>query len=271
MSSPAAAADASSDRKKPAEQITFRFCSECSNMLYPKEDEVDRKLMFTCRTCNFSEEATSSCIFRNQMNNAVGETAGVTQDVGSDPTVGRPHSLYPYTAVTSATVASESTSPCAQCGRPIICVRCGGGLGTHSTESATAPLGSEEPDMLGLDPDITRSEGDSDLNLDVDLDDVEIVPWTGESLAELGAMLSQTEDFFGLNATDLGLESKGDGINLPSVLQAQLPRSKKNCPACNHTEAVFFQSQQRSTETGMVRNSPIKLFYVCCDCGNIFQ
>ncbi|CAF3476877.1 unnamed protein product [Fusarium graminearum] len=33
---------------------------------------------------------------------------------------------------------------------------------------------------------------------------------------------------------------------------------------CQHTEAVFFQSQQRSAETGM------KLFYVCCDCGHIF-
>jgi DNA-directed RNA polymerase II subunit RPB9 len=29
-------------------------------------------------------------VFRNILNNAVGETAGVTQDVGSDPTVGLP-------------------------------------------------------------------------------------------------------------------------------------------------------------------------------------
>jgi DNA-directed RNA polymerase II subunit RPB9 len=29
-------------------------------------------------------------VFRNVLNNAVGETAGVTQDVGSDPTVGLP-------------------------------------------------------------------------------------------------------------------------------------------------------------------------------------
>ena len=29
-------------------------------------------------------------MFRNVLNNAVGETAGVTQDVGSDPTVGLP-------------------------------------------------------------------------------------------------------------------------------------------------------------------------------------
>jgi len=112
------------------EQITFRFCSECSNMLYPKEDEDSHKLQFTCRTCQYTEEATSTCVFRNLMNNTAGATAGVTQDVGSDPT---------------------------------------------------------------------------------------------------------------------------------------LPRSNKNCPACKHDEAVFFQSQQRSAETGMA------LFFVCCECGNIFQ
>ncbi|KAI1171042.1 hypothetical protein F4777DRAFT_73008 [Nemania sp. FL0916] len=116
--------------KNNLEQITFRFCSECSNMLYPKEDEDSHKLMFTCRTCQYTEEATSSCVFRHVLNSAAGETAGVTQDVGSDPT---------------------------------------------------------------------------------------------------------------------------------------LPRSNQSCPSCQHDEAVFFQSQQRSAETGM------KLFYVCCECGHIFQ
>ncbi|KAK0717661.1 hypothetical protein B0T26DRAFT_710481 [Lasiosphaeria miniovina] len=131
MSSPANSASGADGAKKPLEQITFRFCAECSNMLYPKEDEESRKLLFTCRTCNYNEEATSTCIFRNILNNAAGETAGVTQDVGSDPT---------------------------------------------------------------------------------------------------------------------------------------LPRSKnQTCPSCGNDEAVFFQSQQRTSETGM------KLFYVCCDCGNIFQ
>lgn len=58
-----------------------------SNMLYPKEDRNSNKLMFACRTCQFSEDAVSSCVFRNNLYNTVGETAGVTQDVGSDPTV----------------------------------------------------------------------------------------------------------------------------------------------------------------------------------------
>ncbi|EON99707.1 putative dna directed rna polymerase ii 15 kda protein [Phaeoacremonium minimum UCRPA7] len=87
MASPqSATSQDGADTKKNLEQITFRFCSECSNMLYPKEDEDSHKLQFTCRTCQYTEEATSTCVFRNVLNNAAGETAGVTQDVGSDPT-----------------------------------------------------------------------------------------------------------------------------------------------------------------------------------------
>ena len=75
------------DEKRPLEQITFRFCSECSNMLYPKEDADSRQLLYVCRTCQYTEEAATSCVFRNVMNSASGETAGVTQDVADDPTV----------------------------------------------------------------------------------------------------------------------------------------------------------------------------------------
>jgi DNA-directed RNA polymerase subunit M/transcription elongation factor TFIIS len=97
MASSPAASTTSHDapKSKQLEQITFRFCSECSNMLYPKEDEDNHKLQFTCRTCQYTEEATSTCVFRNQLNGDAGETAGVTQDVGSDPTVGNPDP-YPH-------------------------------------------------------------------------------------------------------------------------------------------------------------------------------
>lgn len=91
MASPQSSAsyEAASAPKKH-EQITFRFCSECSNMLYPKEDADAHKLQFTCRTCQFTEDAQSTCVFRNDLNTSAGETAGVTQDVGSDPTVSEP-------------------------------------------------------------------------------------------------------------------------------------------------------------------------------------
>ena len=59
-------------------------------MLYPKEDRQTHQLMFACSTCQYSEKASSSCVFRNNLDTTIGETAGVTQDVGSDPTVGIP-------------------------------------------------------------------------------------------------------------------------------------------------------------------------------------
>ncbi|KAG5973784.1 hypothetical protein E4U55_000280 [Claviceps digitariae] len=98
---------------KKLEQITFRFCSECSNMLYPKEDEDAHKLQFTCRTCQYTEEAQSTCVFRNVLNNSAGETAGVTQDVGSDPTV-----------------SQVPVFICLCCGVVILCDTCGE-LATH--------------------------------------------------------------------------------------------------------------------------------------------
>ena len=46
--------------------------------------------MFACKTCQYSEKASSSCVYRNNLDTSIGETAGVTTDVGSDPTVGLP-------------------------------------------------------------------------------------------------------------------------------------------------------------------------------------
>ena len=63
-----------------------KLCS--SNLLYPKEDRATNTLLFSCRTCHVSEPASTYCVFQNKLNTQVGDTAGVTQDVGSDPTVG---------------------------------------------------------------------------------------------------------------------------------------------------------------------------------------
>ncbi|SMR48607.1 unnamed protein product [Zymoseptoria tritici ST99CH_1A5] len=82
----ATAENTTEDSKK----ITFRFCRECSNMLYPKEDRDNSSLMFACRTCQFSEPATASCIWRNSLKEDVQETAGNVLDVAEDPTL--PHS-----------------------------------------------------------------------------------------------------------------------------------------------------------------------------------
>jgi len=116
------------DAKAPLQQITFRFCSECSNMLYPKEDEESRTLQFTCRTCQYTEEAKSSCVFRNFINSAQGETAGVTQDVGSDPTVGA--AVARGDARTrhrdgDADPMEDACFVCTMCLLPVVCDSCG--------------------------------------------------------------------------------------------------------------------------------------------------
>ncbi|XMA20010.1 hypothetical protein WAI453_012801 [Rhynchosporium graminicola] len=124
MASPASSAG--SEPKKNMEQITFRFCSECSNMLYPKEDPDTHRLQFACRTCQYSEEATSSCVFRNILNNAVGETAGVTQDVGSDPTLPRSNKACPKCKTEDA-VFFQSQQRSAETGMKLFYVCCGCG------------------------------------------------------------------------------------------------------------------------------------------------
>ncbi|EME45656.1 hypothetical protein DOTSEDRAFT_43938 [Dothistroma septosporum NZE10] len=72
-----------------SKKISFRFCRECSNMLYPKEDRMNSTLMFACRTCQFSEPATASCIWRNALKDDIKETEGEVDDVAQDPTL--PH------------------------------------------------------------------------------------------------------------------------------------------------------------------------------------
>ena len=81
----------------------IRFYS--ANLLFPKENKETHELMFACQTCQYSEKATSSCVYRNNLDTSIGETAGVTQDVGSDPTVGAPDF-------------------CDHCGQEIVCVHC---------------------------------------------------------------------------------------------------------------------------------------------------
>ncbi|KAL1877472.1 hypothetical protein Daus18300_002459 [Diaporthe australafricana] len=122
MSSPSSPTPNAGASKSSSEQVTFKFCPECSNMLYPKEDKDARRLMYTCRTCQHTEEATTNCIYRNVLRNTVGETAGVTQDVASDPTVGD----APLTSLSSCSSSKNSAlAICGCCGQVIMCSDCG--------------------------------------------------------------------------------------------------------------------------------------------------
>lgn len=69
--------------------VGIRFCQECNNMLYPKEDKENKVLMyavsiineyhftlrkilnpwymFQCRNCDFKQLADSNCIYVNKI------------------------------------------------------------------------------------------------------------------------------------------------------------------------------------------------------------
>jgi DNA-directed RNA polymerase subunit M/transcription elongation factor TFIIS len=128
-------------------------------MLYPKEDAESNTLTFACRTCAYWEVPQTSCIYRNDLSNTVGETAGITQDVGQDPTVRVPHRVSipqefsPTQSISSLNSSMQFSQPalgqragiggaaaprvhpveeenmhpvtCTVCGQEIVCETCG--------------------------------------------------------------------------------------------------------------------------------------------------
>ncbi|WPK24714.1 hypothetical protein PUMCH_001998 [Australozyma saopauloensis] len=75
---------------------SFRFCAECNNMLYPREDKDNARLLYSCRNCPYTELAENPKVYRHELITNIGETAGVVQDIGNDPTLPRSDKQCPY-------------------------------------------------------------------------------------------------------------------------------------------------------------------------------
>lgn len=73
--------------------------------------------MFTCRTCHVGEPATSYCVYQNKLNSQVGDTAGVTQDVASDPTVCVPELSFGFLSIPGFCMCCGKEMACETCGR----------------------------------------------------------------------------------------------------------------------------------------------------------
>lgn len=58
-------------------------------ILHSQEDRERRVLLFACRNCNFEEAAVEARVYRNDLMTQSKEEAGVTQDLGKDPTLPR--------------------------------------------------------------------------------------------------------------------------------------------------------------------------------------
>ncbi|KAB2095342.1 hypothetical protein ERO13_A01G034300v2 [Gossypium hirsutum] len=68
---------------------TMKFCRECNNILYPKEDREQKILLYACRNCDHQEVAENNCVYRNEVHHSAGERTQILQDVAADPTLPR--------------------------------------------------------------------------------------------------------------------------------------------------------------------------------------
>lgn len=69
--------------------VGIRFCQECNNMLYPKEDKENKILLYACRNCDYKQHADSKCIYVNKIMHEIDELTHIVSDVISDPTLPR--------------------------------------------------------------------------------------------------------------------------------------------------------------------------------------
>lgn len=69
--------------------VGIKFCHECNNMLYPKEDKERKKLLYACRNCDWKMNADNSCVYVNKITHEVDELARIVSDVIHDPTLPR--------------------------------------------------------------------------------------------------------------------------------------------------------------------------------------
>ena len=74
--------------------VGIRFCQECNNMLYPKEDKENRVLLYACRNCDYRQMADSCCIYVNKIMHEVDEITSIVTDVVGDPTLPRSEVIH---------------------------------------------------------------------------------------------------------------------------------------------------------------------------------
>ncbi|BBN07631.1 DNA-directed RNA polymerase II subunit RPB9 [Marchantia polymorpha subsp. ruderalis] len=72
---------------------SMKFCPECNNILYPREDIERKILLYACRNCEHEEKATHNCVYRQVYSHGTMERSQYLQEVASDPTLPRTKSV----------------------------------------------------------------------------------------------------------------------------------------------------------------------------------
>jgi DNA-directed RNA polymerase II subunit RPB9 len=94
---------------------------------------------------------------RHEISQAAGDTAGITQDVGQDPTVGLSRSL------SRTSLSDIEPGLCTMCGQEVFCVECG--------EEPVPGVWLEAPDPDGFEEDaheVIDEEDEEEEGIEVD-------------------------------------------------------------------------------------------------------
>ena len=74
--------------------VGIKFCKECNNMLYPKEDVSNKRLLYACRNCGFSEPSNKSCVYVNNLIENYDELRCINTDIVQDPALPRSYHYF---------------------------------------------------------------------------------------------------------------------------------------------------------------------------------
>jgi DNA-directed RNA polymerase II subunit RPB9 len=97
----------------------MRFCKECNNLLYPRENVEQRKLEYACKLCPFVDKnITGSCVWVNEL---IKNTTSGLEVVNSDL-----NKVCMYSSIYFIISNSyEPQDPTLQRSRTVECSRCG--------------------------------------------------------------------------------------------------------------------------------------------------
>ena len=70
-----------------------KFCFECKNLMIPKEDKDNKRLIYVCRNCpaylDTTEVAENMCVYSDNVSHDAFDLKHVPSEVIYDPTMGR--------------------------------------------------------------------------------------------------------------------------------------------------------------------------------------
>ncbi|KHN68905.1 putative DNA-directed RNA polymerase [Ordospora colligata] len=64
-----------------------RFCRECNNLLYPKEDSQENTLLMACKNCEHIQETKSHCLYSKSFRTKHKAMEVYAKDLLQDPTL----------------------------------------------------------------------------------------------------------------------------------------------------------------------------------------